>query len=114
MTLLFNVPQTYDIPMSLGGDFIVTFKNKTPGSDPAEYIDFPNNVSIKMIIGKGDTATQINGVITGPNAVFRLESEVADTIRAGVSWRLIYSILGDTLTDDIVIMNGKVVRSDGD
>jgi len=116
MPLLFNPPQSYDIPVSLGGDLLVTFKNKVPGSDPVTYTDYPVGTSIKMLIGKGDSLIQINGVINGSDAVFRLESEVADTIRSGVSWRLIFSIVDDNaqLTDDIVIMNGRVVRVDGD
>ena len=115
MALLFNPPQSYDVPVSLGGDLLVTFKNKTPGSNPAVYIDYPINTSMKMLIGKGDTVIEIDGVIDGSDAVFRLESEVADTIKSGVGWRLIFSIDNgeNEPVDDIVIINGKVVRVDG-
>ena len=116
MALLFNPPQSYEIPVSLGGDLLVTFKNKVPDTIPPEYTDYPDNLSIKLLIGKGDSMIQLDGVITGSDAVFRLESEVADTIKAGVSWRLIFSIFdpNSELTDDIVALNGRMVRVDGD
>lgn len=115
MALLFNPPQSYEIPVSLGGDLLITFRNRVPDSNPIEYTDYPENSSLKLIIGKGDTAIQINGVMNGSDAVFRLESEVVDTIKSGLSWRLIFSLAeeGEPI-DDIVIINGRMVRVDGD
>ena len=81
-----------------------------PDSSPVEYADFPAGVSVRLVIGKGDSQVTGVGVITGSSATCRIESTVADAIRTGALWRVIVSVG----TDDQVPLNGTVVRSDGD
>lgn len=113
MAWLFDPPETYDLPVSLGGDIIVTFKNRTPNSDPVEYTDYPNNVAVKLVIGVGDNAIEAPATIDGHDAVCRIESEVADTIVDGSLWRVIVSVTNGEVIDNLPALNGTVVRSDG-
>lgn len=113
MAWLFDPPGNYDLPVSLGGDIIVTFKNRVPGSSPAEYENYPNNVAVKLAITNGDNVIEADAVITDEDAVCRIESEVADTIADGSLWRVIVSVTNGDKTDDITALNGTVVRADG-
>ena len=102
-------PQKAVLTLSLGRDVVLTFRNRIPGSDPVEYTDFPAGVSVRLVIGKGDTEVTGLGVISGSYVTCRIESSVADLIKAGTLWRLVVS-LG---SDDQVPINGTVVRADG-
>ena len=102
-------PKKAILTLSLGRDVVVTFRNRVPGSDPVEYDDFPEGVSVRLVIGKGDSAVTGLGTISGSYATCRIESTVADAVKAGTLWRVVVS-LG---SDDQVAINGTVVRSDG-
>ena len=78
MTNLFNPPPTAVLPLSLGRDVVLTFRNQVPGSNPATYTNFPTGVTVKVVIGKGSTAIQGVATISGDTAVCRIESENAD------------------------------------
>jgi hypothetical protein len=112
MANLFDPPATAELPVSLGRDIILTFRNKVPGSNPVEYVDYPLNVAVKLVVGKGLSAIEAPADIRGHEAVCRIESAAADTIKAGALWRVIVST-ADDLIDDDVPMNGTVVRFDG-
>jgi len=109
MANLFPPPPTAVLPLSLGKDVVVTFRNKVPGSSPATYVDFPEGVSVALVIGKGTGAARGVATISGSTATCRIESTVADTVKSGALWRVIVSL---GATDDVPL-NGKVVRSDG-
>ena len=102
-------PQKAILPLSLGRDVVLTLRNRVPDSSPVEYADFPAGVSVRLVIGKGDTAVTGLGVISGSYVTCRIESTAADLIKAGTLWRLVVS-LG---SDDQVPINGTVVRADG-
>lgn len=106
---LIQSPQKATLPLSLGRDVILTFRNRVPGSDPAQYTNFPTGVSVRLVIGKGDSQVTGLGVISGSSATCRIDSSLTDSIKAGTFWRVVVS-LG---SDDEVPLNGTVVRADG-
>lgn len=115
MANLFSIPPTAELPLTLGKDLYLTFRNKVPASDPATYVDYPGNVSVKLVIGRGSSEVTSNATITGSTATCKIESQVADTIKAGALWRVVVSVsngVGVPSTDDVPL-NGKVVRADG-
>lgn len=110
MELLFDPPPRYEIPLSYGSDLRLVFKNKVPGSDPAEYQDFPAGTTGVFAIGKPSAVVaSVAAVIDGSVAIIKVESEVVDAVRAGAVWRFVISNNGV----DITAVNGKMVRSDG-
>lgn len=120
---LFDPVTSVRIPICLGGDLILTFKNKTPGTGttgtdgvwvPPEYIDFPEGVTLKLAIGKGDTIIEAPGTVSGIYRVCRVESTVMDTVKDGTLWRTIVSKPNGEVEDNIPAINGILVRSDGD
>lgn len=113
MTNLFDPPPTAVLPLSLGRDVVVTFRNKVPGSDPVEYVNYPSDVSVALVIGKGSSAVTGTATITGSEAVCRIESDAVDGIRTGTLWRVVVSVDEGLTSYDEVPLNGKVVRSDG-
>lgn len=110
-TPLFTPPPVYALPLSLGGDLIVDFKNKTPDSDPVAYEDYPDGVSVVLKIDT-DVPISATATISTHHAVVRVESEVADTIANGKLWRCIYRVAGSPVTD-VIVANGKTERHDG-
>lgn len=110
-TPLFDPPPVYGLPLSLGGDLIVDFLNKVPGSSPTTYQDYPGGVAVLLEIDT-DTPITATAVISTHHAVARVESEVADTIPKGKLWRCIYRVTGSPATD-IIVANGQTERHDG-
>jgi hypothetical protein len=110
-TPLFDPPPVYGLPISKGGDILVDFKNKVRGSNPATYEDYPDGVSVVLVIDT-DTAITATATISTHHAVVRIESEVADLIPAGKLWRCIYRVAGSPVTD-VIVANGKTERHDG-
>ncbi|MFG1794114.1 hypothetical protein [Nocardia sp. NPDC049149] len=97
--------------MSKGGDLLVDFRNKVPGSSPATYTDYPSGVAVLLIIDT-DVPISATATIATNHAVVRVESEVADAIPQGKLWRCIYRVPG-TPTTEVVLANGKTERHDG-
>lgn len=113
MSNLFDPPPTAQLPVSLGRDIVLTFRNKVPDSDPVEYLDFPDDVSVALAIGKSSSEVRGVAAISGHEATCRIESELADGLKTGALWRVIVSVTADGHTEDDVPLNGTVVRSDG-
>lgn len=111
MATLFAPPPVYGLPLSKGGDLIVDFRNKVPGSSPAEYEDYPDGVVLLIQIDT-DTPVVAEAAVSTSHAQIRVESTVVDTIPAGRLWRCIYQIAGDPTTE-IIVANGKTERHDG-
>lgn len=111
MANLFDPPPTYDLPLVKGQDLIVDFKNRVPDTNPAEYEDYADGVTVTLIIDT-DPVTQAEAVIDGIHAVCRIESTTCDTIKRGLLWRCRITIPG-TPTTDLVGVNGVTVRADG-
>lgn len=110
MAYLFPPPPVFTLPVSLGQDIILTFKNMVPGSDPAEYTNYAAGLSIKLVIGKGSSAIVAPAEIEGFTATCKIQSELADKVADGAIWRCIVS---DNLGNDTVPINGSVARNDG-
>lgn len=111
MPALFTPPPVFGLPLSKGGDLVVDFMNKVPGSNPAAYTDYPEGVAVMLMIDT-DTPIQAAATISTYHAVVRVESAVADTIRPGKLWRCIYQLPGDPTTE-IIAVNGRTERHDG-
>lgn len=115
MPNLFPPPPTADLPLSLGRDLIVTFRNKVPGSDPVQYVDFPGGVDVRLQIGRGSSMVTSTGSVSGSEAICRIQSTEADKIKPGTFWRVVVSVSNGTgvpITDEVPL-NGRVVRADG-
>jgi hypothetical protein len=102
-------PQKAVLPLSLGRDVVLTFRNRVPDSNPVQYTNFPAGVSVRLVIGKGDSQVTGLGVVSGSSATCRIESSSTDSIKAGTFWRVVVSVG----SDDQVPLNGTVVRADG-
>lgn len=110
-TPLIKTPPIYSLPFSKGGDLVVAFRNKVPGSNPAVYQDYPDGVAVRLVIDT-DTPITATATIEGEYATVRVESEVADTVVAKKFWRCIYQAPGSPTTE-IVVTNGLTDRYDG-
>lgn len=111
---LFPPPPTYALPVSLGADIQVTFRNMVPGSEPPEYVDYPPEVGVSLVVGKaGAVLAESVAVINGPDAVCDILFPVADTLKAGVPWRCVVTVPDGDESDAVVPVNGLVVRFDG-
>lgn len=108
---LFPPPPIYGLPLSKGGDLIVDFLNKVPGSSPTAYVDYPDGVAVSLVIDT-DIPIVADAAVDTHHAVVRVESEVADTVLAGKLWRCIYQIPGSPTTE-IIVTNGRTERHDG-
>lgn len=112
-----SVPPKLPLPVSKGGDLVIDFMQKIDNV----YTNYSSGVTVKLevdIQGPGKPAPPVQtvtgvGDITDFHAVCRIESEVADLIKDGSLWRVIISYPTDPSTD-VVGMNGRVSRSDGD
>lgn len=111
---LFPPPLVRVLPVSLGGDIIVDFKNRVPNSNPVAYLDYPNDISVTLVIGEGADKIVKTATISTHHAVCRVESSVADTLKDTTLWACIVHVAGSPQTDDIVAINGTLERNDGD
>jgi hypothetical protein len=108
---LFDPPPKYTLPLVKGQDLVVDFKNKVPGSNPAEYVDYDDGVTVTLVI-ETDPVTTADAEIDGFHAVARVESADSDAIPNPVLWRCVVSLPG-TPTTERVGANGKTKRFDG-
>lgn len=108
---LFDPPPIYNLPLVKGQDLIVDFKRKVPDSNPTEYLDYDVGTTVSLIIDT-ETPTVAAAVITGHNAVCRIESTTSDAIPQGLLWRCVVSLAG-TPTTERVPTNGVIKRYDG-
>jgi hypothetical protein len=111
MANLFDPPPIYNLPLVKGQDLVVDFKNKTPGSDPAVYVDYDAGVTVSLVIDTDPLTTAV-ATITGFHAVARVESAISDVIAKGKLWRCIVSLPGSPTTERVPV-NGVTTRSDG-
>lgn len=111
MTNLFEPPDIYNLPLVKGQDLVIDFKNKTPGSDPSEYVDYAGGVTVTLVIDS-TPATTAAAVITGHHAVCRVESAVSDALAKSLLWRCVVSLPGSPTTERVPV-NGVTIRSDG-
>lgn len=111
MANLFNPPPIYTLPLVKGQDLVIDFKNKTPGSDPAVYVDYDAGVTVSLVIDT-DPVTTAAAVITGYHAVCRVESTASDAIGKGKLWRCVVTLPGSPATERVPV-NGVTARFDG-
>jgi hypothetical protein len=109
MANLFDPPPIYDLPLVKGQDVVVDFKNKVPGSDPAEYVDYDDGVTVTMVIDTDPPTTAV-ATISGYHAVCRIESTDSDTIVKGLEWRCVVSIPGTPSTERVPV-EGRTIRT---
>jgi hypothetical protein len=111
MANLFDPPPIYDLPLVKGQDLVIDFKNKTPGSNPAVYVDYDTGVTVTLVID-ADPVITAPAVITGHHAVCRVESTVSDNIEKNLLWRCVLSLPGSPTTERVPA-NGRTARFDG-
>lgn len=120
MTLLFDPPPSFDLPLSKGGDLIVDFiyRPLLTGTDGDPVLDvngkkqypvtdYPTGAVVVMQI---DPNISQSAVITGHHATVTVDHALTDPIKPGRLWRQKI-----TYSDgrDVVLCNGKVIRKDG-
>jgi hypothetical protein len=109
VTYVFAPPAALVLPVSLSRDIVVVLRNRVPESDPASYVDFPDGVDVKIVVGKDTVIAEGVGVIDGDTATCRIPSSFADRLRDYAPWRVVVTTAG---TDDVPL-NGYVMRRDG-
>ncbi|MFE7745359.1 hypothetical protein [Nocardia sp. NPDC057455] len=113
-TPLFNPPPVHALPVSWHGDLVINFENVDPNSaDPENptLLDYDAGVTGYLDL-RTSTPQRFPADITGSNAVVRIESEVADELNNGTLYAFILSYPGSPTTE-IVVVNGKIQRFDG-
>lgn len=111
MANLFDPPPIYDLPLVKGQDLVIDFKNKTPGSEPAEFIDYADDVTVTLVI-EASPVIEAEAAIDGHHAVCRVESTESDPLAKGLLWRCVVSLPGSPTTERVPV-NGRTIRSDG-
>jgi hypothetical protein len=109
MTDLFPRPPKANLPLSKGADLYVGFRNKTLVGDVWTATDYPDGTTVALTI-EAVPPLVVNAVIVGSLATVWEQSEVVDTVKAGIPWRAVITY-ADGL--DRVMCNGRTVRSDG-
>src|SRR5262245_19818611 len=122
MASLIPFPARFALPLATGGDLYVGFIYKPLVTDESgepvldadgkrQYAvaDYPAGATLALTI---DTATPIivDADIVGAVATVWEDKAVADTVAANLLWRAVL-----TLADgrDVVLCNGRTMRSDG-
>lgn len=120
MAWLINPPDTFELPVSKGGDFQAIFVYKpmvvdangepvlVAGEPQYAITDYPIGAVVTLTI---DAIPPVSGVATidGPRATVVIDKADADTVLDYQLWRLVMTV-GSL---DQVLANGQVVRSDG-
>lgn len=121
MPYLFDPPTKATLPLSKGGDLIVSFINKVGQVDENGPVlddngdqvfveeDYPEGSTVTLVIETTPEIT-IEADIVGATATCWEQSTIVDPIKPGKGWRCVVSY-ADGL--DKVILNGTVVRKDG-
>ena len=105
--LIFAIPPRGTLPISKGGDIVVDFRQKIDGV----YTDYSPGVVVKLEIDTSPQVISVNAAITTYHAVCRVESDAADGVHEGTTWRCIVSY--PTIpTTEVIAMNGITVRAD--
>lgn len=105
-------PQSRIIPVTKGTDVSFTLRRRDTESNPVDWdADVFVNVDLKDAERKPDP-TRVEAVVTGPDALVRIESEVVDRIATGMTWQAIVSLPGSpTLEKPLCV--GSFERFDG-
>jgi len=104
---LFARPPRGTIPLSKGGDLVIDFLQRVDGL----YTDYGAGVTVALVIDALPVRVTSPGTISTYHALCKVESEVADLIPAGISWRCIVSYPTIPRTE-IIAMNGVTSRAD--
>lgn len=106
MIPLFTPPLLRGLPLSHGGDLLLTLVSRTGGMP----VDWPATMAITLTVDSPGGPVTAAAVMDGPHARLRLDAAVCDTIPTGAAWR---AVGGCPPEDDVVLINGTVVRYDG-
>lgn len=107
---LFPPPASLGLPLSLGGDLLVDFKNN-PSGDGSTFEDWDDGVEVTLEID-GATRVVAPATISGAVASIRVAAAVCDLIKNGMYWRLVVETPGSPAVQTVAV-NGRVVRADG-
>lgn len=125
MTLLFDPPAIYELPVSKGGDLWFGFRYKPlvvddagepvlDGQGQKQYAvaDFPSGSSVTLVIETdvSDTPIEVQATIDGSMATVLADFTVADTVKDKKLWRAIITFDNGL---DQVLANGLTTRRDG-
>ena len=115
-TPLFDPPTVHSLPVSWHGDTVVSFDNYDPVGAALippvwTLLDYEPGVSAYVDL-KTDPVQRFTAVISGPHAVVRIESEIADALKNSTLWVFLLSYPGSPSTETPVV-NGVVERHDG-
>jgi hypothetical protein len=121
--LLFNAPQAFDLPVSLGRDiyFDLLYKpllvdtNGNPildanGNQQFVLTNYPTGATLTLKIDDPTypTETTVNATINGWHAVFQQSYTIADTLKDKTPYRVVM-VYGGV---NNVVVQGKIARKD--
>lgn len=95
------------IAVTRGADAVFTCRRRAAGT----LIDWDATLFISIDIDKA-APTRIDAEVTGPNAVVRIESTVADQTRTGMTWQVLVSQASSPTLETPVLV-GTFERNDG-
>lgn len=110
VTNLFDPPPKYVLPLSLGGDLSVDFKNN-PSGDAVTFEPYDLNITVTLHIDTDPPIAQ-DAIISAEHAIVKIESAVTDLILTGTKWRLIVTTTETDPSTETVAANGKIKRYD--
>lgn len=101
----------YVVSLTRNGDCVFTIRAIDP--DTKQPIDWDCEVLVFFVASTSGAQTKVVAAVSGPDAVVRIESELADLIRPGSGWQAIRSYPGQPSSLDDPLLVGSFVRSDG-
>lgn len=96
------------IPLTRDCDRSVVLRRTDTDGDP---VNWGCDVYMLIDISRADP-TRVDGVVSGSLATVKVEAEIANLCRAGVTWRIVASKDGSPSTESPVMV-GTFERNDG-
>lgn len=94
------------IPVTKGADKRYTLRRRNSSGDP---VDWDADVYVNVQLA---TPVKVDCTVTGPDALFDLEAEVADQVKSSTTWQAIASFPGSP-SSEVPIAVGTFERWDG-
>lgn len=95
------------IPLTRDCDRAFSLRRKNTSGDPVDW-----DSEVYILIDHRGKQIRVNGVVDSDLATFRIESEVANQLKTGDTWRVVSQQSGDPSRES-ALMVGTFERNDG-
>lgn len=95
------------IPLTLDCDRSFSLRRKNTSNEPVDW-----DSEVYILIDHRGKAVRINGAVEADLATFRIESELANQIKTGTTWRVVTGQPGNP-SRETALMVGTFERNDG-